>query len=104
MNWTGIAGLLVVILCALLMILFAIRHRSHPLRGLRPIEPLLRFRREVDRAVEDGTRLHVSLGSASLTSPQTAPALVGLSMLDQITQTSALSDLPPIATAGESGL
>jgi len=103
-NWMGIAGLILVVVCVGLMFVFALLHRGRPYRGLRSIPAFNRLRRAVGLAVEDGSRLHVSLGSANLLGPQAASALVGLSMLDRIAQLSSISDRPPVATSGDSTL
>ena len=104
MNWMSITGLIIVILCGGLMFVFMLLNRSRPLRGLRVIPAFSRLRRAMALAVEDGSRLHVSLGSASLLSSQSASALVGLSMLDRIAQLSSISDRPPVVTSGDSVL
>jgi len=103
-NWMSITGLIIVILCGGLMFVFMLLNRSRPLRGLRVIPAFSRLRRAMALAVEDGSRLHVSLGSASLLSSQSASALVGLSMLDRIAQLSSISDRPPVVTSGDSVL
>ncbi|HVN54480.1 MAG TPA: DUF6754 domain-containing protein [Anaerolineaceae bacterium] len=100
----SITGLIIVILCGGLMFVFMLLNRSRPLRGLRVIPAFSRLRRAMALAVEDGSRLHVSLGSASLLSSQSASALVGLSMLDRIAQLSSISDRPPVVTSGDSVL
>ena len=94
----------VVILCAILMIIFMIIYRKQPLRDLREIPAFNRLRQAIGLAVEDGSRLHVSLGNANPNSQQAASALVGLSSLESITQLSATSDQPPVATSGNGGL
>ncbi len=103
-NLANLAGLAVVVLGAILMVVFRIVHRKHPLRGLRLIPAFNRLRQAIGLSVEDGSRLHVSLGNASPYSQQSASALVGMSSLVRITQLSATSDQPPIATGGDGGL
>ncbi len=103
-NLTNLAGLGVVILCAVLMVIFRAVYRKQPLRGLRLNPAFNRLRQAIDLAVEDGSRLHVSLGNASPYSQQSASALVGLSALEGVTQLSAASDQPPVATSGDGGM
>jgi hypothetical protein len=100
----NLAGLAVVILCALLMVIFRVVYRKQPLRGLRLIPAFNRLRQAIGLAVEDGSRLHISLGNASPYSQQSASALVGLSTLERVTQLSAASDQPPVATSGDGGM
>jgi hypothetical protein len=93
-----------VVLSAILMIGFMIFYRKKPLRGLRPIPAFNYLRQAIGLAVEDGSRLHISLGKASLIDGQVASGLVGLTVLNRIAQYSSISDSPPIATSGDGGL
>jgi hypothetical protein len=103
-------GLLLVLLGAGLMFFFSLPQRTGT-RGqprsrvvLRPIRAMQRLRRAIGLAVEDGSRLHVSLGTSSILSPTNATALVGLSTLGRIGTLSSLSDRPPVATSGDGAL
>jgi len=51
--------------------------------------------------VEDGTRLHVSLGRGNMLTTRGASALAGLAMLRQLAERTAISDRPPVATSGD---
>jgi hypothetical protein len=62
------------------------------------------LRRAIGRSVEEGGRIHVSIGKASIFSPNNASALVGLSTTDRIAQFSSVSDRPPIVTSGDGTL
>jgi hypothetical protein len=52
-------------------------------------------------SVEDGTRLHISLGSGSLLDARGSSALAGLAMLRHIAERTSVSDKPPVASAGD---
>ncbi|GAB4490070.1 MAG: hypothetical protein OHK0031_13610 [Anaerolineales bacterium] len=67
----------------------------------RDIPAFRQIRRAVSLVVEDGSRLHVSLGHGSLLTPFGASALAGLSMLRQLGESTSLSDRPSIATSGD---
>jgi hypothetical protein len=54
--------------------------------------------------VEDGTRLLVGLGGASLHARSGAAALAGLGVLREVAKRTSVGDSPPIAAAGESAL
>jgi hypothetical protein len=58
----------------------------------------------VGLAVEDGSRMHVSLGKSSIFSPTNSSALIALAALEQISQMSSVSDRPPVATSGDGTL
>lgn len=104
MNWTLIAGIVVILLFTLTIAGIWVVTRDRPYRNLRAIPAFERLRRSISQSVEDGTRVHVSLGSASILTPLNASAFAGLTMLDQAAKLSVASDCPPIATSGESNL
>lgn len=68
---------------------------------IRKIPPIARLKRAIGLSVEDGSRVHVSLGSPGLTEPASTSALVGLSTLHRVGQLSSTSDQPPVCTSGE---
>lgn len=100
MTPTGLIALLIVIIAAILMAVFAFLARRSPF-SFREINAFKLIRRSVGMVVEDGSRLHVSLGRGSLLMPFGAAALAGLSVLRQLGETTATSDRPPIATSGD---
>jgi hypothetical protein len=95
-------ALVIVIVFAGLMIIFAVAGRQHPGRNLREIHAFTRLRRAVGLAVEAGTRLHISLGRGGIIGPESGSALAGFTMLDRITRAASISDRPPVATSGDS--
>jgi hypothetical protein len=101
-------GLLLVLLAAGLMFVFSLPRitskRGKSRSVLHPIVAMQRLRRAIGLAVEDGTRLHVSLGNSSIISPNNASALVGLSTLERIGMLSSVSDRPPVASSGDGTL
>ena len=97
-------ALVIVIVFAGLMIIFAAAGRQYPGRNLREIHAFTRLRRAVGLAVEAGTRLHISLGRGGIIGPESGPALAGFSILERITRAASISDRPPVATSGESVL
>jgi len=103
-SFNTIAGLLVVLIGAAAIFLLAVFDRKQSTSPLRPIAGFQSLRRAIGLAVEDGKRLHVSIGSANILNPNSASALVGLSTLSRIAQLSMISDRPPIATSGEGSL
>ena len=103
MTPTGFAGLGIVVLVAIFMAVFAFIHRRSPF-SFRNIRAFTRVRRAVSLVVEDGTRLHVSLGSASVLTPAGASALAGLALLRRLSEITSISDRPPVATTGSGEL
>jgi hypothetical protein len=99
-NWIGLAGFGLVIFSAILMAGLAfLRRKSTP--AFREIPAFARLRKAIGLAVEEGSRLHISLGRGGLTTPQSAAELAGLEMLRRIAELTSASDRPPIATSGD---
>lgn len=94
----GILGLA----ASLLIGLTRLRRRSAP--RLRPIAGLSRLYRAFGLSVEDGSRLLISLGGASLLTRQAAAALSGLGLVREVSQKASASDRPPVAVSGEAAL
>jgi hypothetical protein len=101
-NSTGIPDIFgagIVGLVAVFMAVFAFLHQRSPF-SFRSIRAFLRIRRAASMVVEDGTRLHISLGSGSVLTPSGASALSGLVSLRRLGEITSLSDRPPMATTG----
>jgi hypothetical protein len=100
---SAIIGLVLVLVTAgLLLGLIFIRRKSTP--AFREIPAFTRLKRSIGISVEDGTRLHVSLGRGGLQTPQGAPALAGLAMLRHLAEQTSASDKPPVVTSGAGDL
>ncbi len=76
------------------MLVFSFFRSAQPARAVRVISAFQRLRRALGLAVEDGKRLHVSLGHASILNSNGASALVGLSTLERVAQLSSLGRPP----------
>ncbi len=101
--WLGLIGFGIAFFSALLLVGFSLlRRRKAPV--FRDIPAYTRLRKAVGRVVEDGSRLHISLGHGALSTPQSASALAGLALLRRLADLTSASDLPPIATSGEATL
>jgi hypothetical protein len=100
---TSVIGLVLVLVAAgLLLGLTFIRHKSAP--TFREIAAFTRLKRAIGTSVEDGTRLHISLGRGGLQTPNGAPGLAGLAMLRHLTEQTSASDKPPVVTSGAGDL
>jgi hypothetical protein len=93
---------LVILATILLLALIFIKRKSQPV--FREIAAFTRLRRAAGLAVEDGTRLHVSLGRGGLLSPRGAASFSGLALLRQLGEQTSISDRPPVATSGDAAL
>lgn len=100
---SDIIGLVLVVVAAgLLLGLTLIRRKSSPV--FREIPAFTRLKRAIGISVEDGTRLHVSLGRGGLQTSHGAPALAGLAMLRHLAEQTSASDKPPVVTSGAGDL
>ena len=104
MNLNEIIGLVFVLLFGGLIAILALIQRRRPILSLREIPAFLRLGRAIRLAVEDGTRVHFSVGRGDITSGQSAAAFAGLSMLERIARIASVSDHPPIVTSGDGAL
>lgn len=106
MNWSGLSTLIGLILLVgsgcLLLVLAILGRKTSP--TFRDIPAFFRLRKAIGRAVEDGSRLHISLGRGGIATPQSAAGLAGLSALRRLADLTSTSDMPPVATSGESNL
>ncbi len=92
-----------VVLTAILLLIFTYLRRKSP-AVLRRIEAYERLNRIVGLSVENGTRLHISLGRGNLFTSRGASALAGLAMLRRLAERTSMSDRPPIVTSGDASL
>ena len=100
----SIIGLAVLVLSIGMIIVFSTMKRFQTPGYLRSIPAFQQLRRALGLAVENGKRLHVTLGNASISNANNTSALAGLSTLERVAQMSIISDRPPLATSGDGTL
>ena len=93
---------LMIFAAALLVGLTLWRRRSPG--SFRLIDAYERLNRSIGLAVENGTRLHISLGRGNLFTTRGGSALAGLAMLRRLAERTSVSDRPPIVTSGDASL
>lgn len=91
------------ILAAVLFLGVTFLRRRSP-ASFRSIEAYERLNRSVGLAVEDGTRLHISLGRGNLFTARGGSALAGLAMLRRLAERTSVGDRPPVVTSGDASL
>jgi hypothetical protein len=99
----NVIGLGLLALTAILLLAFTFLRRKTP-ATIRRIEAYERLNRAVGLAVENGTRLHISLGRGNLITSRGGSALAGLALLRRLAERTSVSDRPPIATSGDATL
>lgn len=100
MTITGFTGIVIIFLFLGSMIFFILIRDEEEEQSLRPISAYDRIKEAIGLSVEEGSQLHVSLGRGGFTSFQSASALAGLTMLQEIIKSSSVCDYPPVATTG----
>jgi hypothetical protein len=95
--------LVLLILAAALLLGLTLWRRRSP-ASLRRIDAYERLNRSVGLAVENGTRLHISLGRGNLFTARGGSALAGLAMLRRLAERTSVSDRPPVVTSGDASL
>ncbi len=95
--------LIILVFSAFLLLVITLWKRKSPAK-IREIAALTHLYRMLGLSIEDGTRMHVSLGSGSLLNARGGSALAGLAMLRHITERTSVSDKPSVASAGDSVL
>ena len=103
MSGVDLIGLFILLLFVSLLIFFMAFERSRP-AVFRPIRGYESLKRAIERAVEAGERVHLSLGTGSVIGSDSAPALAGLVILTSIAETTTMSDKPVVATTGDGAM
>lgn len=103
MTAAGLEGLIVLGVFIALMVGFLAASQRWP-GHFRRIPAFEELNRAIERAVEAGERVHVSLGTGSVIGPESAPALVGLAALTRIARATSMSDRPVVVTAGDGAM
>jgi hypothetical protein len=103
LSSTGTIGLGILLLFILLMLAFVSfgRRWESTFRDLPGLDAL---GNAIERAVEAGKRVHLSLGTGSVSGTDSAPALAGLALLKRIAAITSMSDKPVVATTGDGAM
>lgn len=95
---------LAIVVGSVLLLLGLTALSSRAPRNFRPIPAFERLQRLIGLSVEEGTRLHVSLGRGGLLGAHSGASLAGLAMLRQLSERTSVGDQPPVATTGDPAL
>lgn len=71
---------------------------------LRKLDPLKRFLNLIGFSIEQGKRLHISLGRAKIEQISGASSIISLHALKKLSSLSNMTDKPPIVTSGSGDL
>ena len=93
-------ALTILIVAAFLLGVITLWKRRSP-SYLREIPAFTKLTRTIGLSIEDGKRLHISLGHGSLLDAHGGSALAGLALLRNIAERASVSDMPSVASAGD---
>ncbi len=93
-----------ILLAGILAVVFGLMQKRMDGLPLRRLPALDNLNRSVGLTIEDGKRLHVSLGSSSILGSGNAASLAGLSVIEHLALLSMISDRPPLVTTGDGSL
>ncbi len=96
--------LLIIVAAALLLLLLTLRQKRNGDVELRPLPAYNQLKGQMGKAIESGSRLHVTLGQGGLHTAASATSVAALSVLDGLAQDSLISDAAPLVTVGEGTL
>jgi hypothetical protein len=95
-------GIVLLMLVVILGLGWFLRNPEQAKRiALRPVEAFNDLPQRAGESVENGTRIHLSLGSGNVGTPTTTGALAGITVLDVVAEAATISDKPPVVTTGD---
>ncbi len=95
-----IIELAIIVGSAFLLLVITLWKRKSPAK-LREISALTQLVRMLGLSMEDGTRLHISLGHGGLLDARGGSALAGLAILRHVAERTSVGDMPSVASAGD---
>lgn len=96
----SLLGVMVIVLTFAFMGVFSVQDRRARI-ALRRIRAMDRLEQDIGMTVENGRRVHVSLGRGQFLDSHAAGTLTGASVLKEVLIRSAGSDRPPAMTSGD---
>ncbi|MEW6566873.1 MAG: DUF6754 domain-containing protein [Chloroflexota bacterium] len=103
LELAGLLALATLVLFIILILFYALLGRRWP-AVFRPLRGFEALGMAIERAVEGGERVHLSLGTGSVSGSDSAAALAGLAVLGRVVAATAMSDKPGVATGGDGAM
>lgn len=94
------SSLIILVFAGFLLGVITLWKRRAPAR-LREIPAYTKLARALGLSIEDGRRLHISLGHGSLLDARGGSAFAGLAFLRNVAERTSVSDMPSVASAGD---
>jgi len=101
-DFVWVVGIVLIVAILFLMALRRLQagHEIH----LRPMPALKSLEESTGQAIESASRMHITLGRASLTSPAAPSSVAATVIMDRLAREGCASDLPPVVTVGDGTL
>lgn len=90
----------ILVVAAFLLLVITLWKRRSPAH-LRNIPAFTKLAHALGLSIEDGKRLHISLGHGSLLDSRGGSAFAGLALLRSIAERTSVSDMPSVASSGD---
>jgi hypothetical protein len=100
-NVPGLIGFIFVLIFLGILLFFGVIRSKVQELHFRDIPAFKRIQRAIGLSVEDGSRLHFSLGRGQINASESAVTFVGLRMLERATRIISISDRLPVVTSGD---
>lgn len=101
---TPFITLAIIAILAILLFLFTRRVKAGTAVSLRALKGYSGLHNQIGRSIESGSRMHVTLGQASLVSDASPTSIAAVTVLDYLAKDSCANATPPLATVGEGTL
>jgi len=104
MSLISFASIAVILIAIIIFVILLLWLRNRSAIVLRSIPALRVLNQMIGRSVEEGSAIHISLGTGSLVGRQSTAGFAGLSTLDNLSRISLIGDRSAICTTGDGGL
>jgi hypothetical protein len=99
-----IISFFVFLVAAGMLLIFSITGKKKSRGGLRSLPAITQLKKALGSSVEQGKRVHITLGSVNLMNPNSAASVSALNASEKILQHIASGDKAPIVTSGDGAL
>ncbi len=97
--------LAVIVIVVLMMLLLQQRLRAGRTQpALRPLSGFISLKQQVAQAIETGSKLHISIGQASLIGPDSTTSIAATQIVNSLAKEGCANGTPPLVTVGEGTL
>ncbi len=104
MSLMTLISIALIILAIVLFLILLLWLRNHRMIVFRSVPAFRVLNQMIGRSVEEGSAIHVSLGTGSLIGRQCTAGFAGLSMFDNLARVSLIGDRSALCTSGDGGL